>query len=601
MDNLLFEPLKFYDSYGKGEHDKNVKEFFDKLVEKSEIDVAENRKTAAAYRKQDAHAEKINKKISKLKVLRGFLIFFTVLAFLIALIGGFAINGTGKILCVAIGAITGIALILIIALKLNKSIKNIAELYKKEKAKADELYNKARLQMAPLNALFSETDTFELIHKTLPQLKFDDNYTVKLSKDFKTNYDFVEYINENRSVTNTLSGRLFENPFVFYRYIDHYMGTKTYHGSIVIRWQTVARGSDGKMRTVTKTQTLHASVTKPFPQYSRHTALGYGNQCAPDLNFSRAATDVEELNDKQVARRVKKGEKKLKKLTASAMDDGKQFTKMGNTEFDVLFGATDRDHEVQFRVMFSPLAQKNMIELLRSPIGYGDDFSFTKRGRFNYIVSEHAQKWNMDTSPSNYYSYDVDEAKSKFIGFNNDYFKSVFFDFAPLLTVPAYQQEPSEIFEPIKGYTSNYSYYDYEVMANSIGVSNFAHPESVTEVILKARHMFTDKETDCVQVTAQSYAAVARTDFIPVFGGDGRMHSVPVPWTEYIPVEKSTNMAVKRIGCKRQEFIDRAAKSGSGNSIYDTPSAYFHGLFAKIIDGADIKAFDSALDNLKKN
>ena len=31
-----------------------------------------------------------------------------------------------------------------------------------------------------------------------------------------------------------------------------------------------------------------------------------------------------------------------------------------------LFGATDRDHEVQFRVMFSPLAQVNMEK--RSPI-----------------------------------------------------------------------------------------------------------------------------------------------------------------------------------------------------------------------------------------
>jgi hypothetical protein len=32
---------------------------------------------------------------------------------------------------------------------------------------------------------------------------------------------------------------------------------------------------------------------------------------------------------------------------------------------------------------------------------------------------------------------------------------------------------------------------------------------------------------------------------VEVFGGDGRMHAVPVPWTEYIPVSRNSNVVIK--------------------------------------------------------
>jgi hypothetical protein len=33
-------------------------------------------------------------------------------------------------------------------------------------------------------------------------------------------------------------------------------------------------------------------------------------------------------------------------------------------------------------------------------------------------------------------------------------------------------------------------------------------------------------------------------DFIPVHGGDGHWHDVPVPWDDYIPLEATNNFFI---------------------------------------------------------
>ena len=84
---------------------------------------------------------------------------------------------------------------------------------------------------------------------------------------------------------------------------------------------------------------------------------------------------------------------------------------MSNTRFEVLFGALDRTNEVQFRELFTPLAQTNMVDLILSKTGYGDDFNFRKRRRMNEIVSEHSQGRVMNLVPKDYTSYSFDFIK----------------------------------------------------------------------------------------------------------------------------------------------------------------------------------------------
>lgn len=599
MEHLLLEPLKYYEQTAKNAHDQNAKDYFDDLVNKSGIDVLENRKTSALYRKQAKVAEKTLSRIGKLKFWRILLIILIIIGFILFFVGALDFESEFAPLTLSLGGIFVVTGFLLIFLLINKKIKKSQDLYIRQKSKADETLTIAEKQMKPLNSLFTERDTFNLIEKVMPDLKFNDDVTFEMSYDFEKNYDYINDIDISRSVLDTVSGRFNKNPFMYLRYVDHYMGTKSYHGMRVITYRTMERDSNGKMRSVVKSETLHAMVIKPFPQYTINTALNYGNQIAPNLNFSRKATHVEKFSDKKVKRKVKSGTKKLIDKAEKATRKGGHFTEMTNSEFDVLFGAIDRDHEVQFRVMFTPLAQLNMVKLLRSKSGYGDDFSFIKRGKHNYIVSEHAQRWKMNTSPNNYYSYDIDIARNNFITFNNEYFKSVYFDFAPLMTIPAYSEEPSMTFEPITASDRKYSDYEYEVLANVIGSQNFAHPSSVTEVILKPQYLYTNNETDCINITGYSYTGVDRVDVIPVLGGDGRMHGVPVPWVEYLPVQKTTKLAINRLGLNYSEFDSCVKKAKVKSSINDSPYAYYHGLFAKIADNSDVGYIDTILEKIK--
>ena len=66
---------------------------------------------------------------------------------------------------------------------------------------------------------------------------------------------------------------------------------------------------------------------------------------------------------------------------------------MGNSEFEVLFGATNRNNEVQFRLLFTPLAQKQLLGLMKDKeIAFGDDFNFIKRNKINIIIPDHLKK-----------------------------------------------------------------------------------------------------------------------------------------------------------------------------------------------------------------
>ncbi len=525
MYEHLLEPLKFYQTFGKEQHSSNISEHFDTLLKSSNVDVEENRATVKKYKHELHLLDGVKKKISRYKLFRVLLIIASILI------------------------ITLPITIFLIVKKINPLIKDTETLRQKHEANAAELLSTAESQMAPLNALFRDDDSFRLIEKTIPDIDFTERFTPHLKSFLKKDVARQNLDNNEASVVGAVAGEFTKNPFVFLRRLVHRLGVETYHGTLVITWTEHYTDSEGRRRTRTRTQTLHASLTKPKPFYSYETFLCYANQAAPDLSFSRVATDTEELTEKQIERRVKKGKKKLEKKAREALEDGKNFREMSNAEFDVLFGATDRDHEVQFRLMFTPLAQKNILALLKDDTGYGDDFSFVKRKELNIIKSEHSQVSAMYPSARNYYSYDVDVARANFENFNNDYFKAVFFDFAPLFSIPAYLDEPTGFLqEDEDGNTQNFSIFEYEKKANELGAGNFAHEMSRTSAILKTRCIGSSETHDDVEVVAYSYATANRVDFVNVLGGDGRIHSVPVHWVEYIPLENARVMRMANDG-----------------------------------------------------
>ena len=94
---------------------------------------------------------------------------------------------------------------------------------------------------------------------------------------------------------------------------------------------------------------------------------------------------------------------------------------------------------------------------------------------------------------------------------------------------------------------------------------------SATRSIIKTGKALKGQDgSDKVELKAYSYRACDRIDYVPRMGGDGKMHLVPVPWVEYIPVEKSSFVNIFPVGAneKNQKHF----------------SSCCHGLAAKVLD-----------------
>lgn len=561
MNELLYEPLKYYETYGKSQHKSNAESFFSELKKRSGVDEQQNAHTVEKYRQKKAELEKTEKKARSLKATRVLLI-IAALAGLALLIYGIA----SSLLFAIIGVVVSGASLCVIFLSLNKKIKHFSELVSKKRRETEELLCEAEEQMAPLNALFSERDATALVEKTLPELKFNVNYNLQKATEYIERGGTPDENDEEKSTLDVLSGEFNGNPFLYQRRLIHKMGSETYHGSLTISWRESYRDSKGNFRTRTRTQTLHASVEKPKPFYSEDTVLKYVSQGAPELSFTREGMYHDDKSDRQIEKTLKRGEKELKRRQEQAQKEGRDFVEMANTEFEVLFGALNRDHEVQFRMMFTPLAQNNMVDLMRSETGYGDDFDFYKQKRVNLIHSDHAQSFKMQLSPENYYSYDLEEIKNKFIKENEEYFKSVFFDFAPLFSVPMYLDKPVKSLEPLKEYKCNYTSDEYESLANRMPPSLLSPEGCATRSILKSGEAKKGQgESDTVEITAYAYLAYDRIEYVSRMGGDGRMHLVPVPWVEYVPTEKTSYVEIEpdTDGKEKKNFYSRCHGLGA--------------------------------------
>ena len=513
MDSMIYNPLEEFEKKFKNLHLDNTEKHFEELVQKSGINIEENRQTVKEYNDLKGHLSKIKKKLNLWRFLRVVMIITLVL-------------------------------IPLVIIKTTPKIKALRGEIEQGNKKAEELLARAQLQTAPLNNLFSDRDALKIIETTIPMISFAPCFSVDQETNMVTNYDFNDQGNSEQSTVDVLAGHYNENPFLFEKNLIHRMGSEIYHGYKTIHWTETYRGSDGKRHTRTRSQTLHATVTKPKPFYSTQVLLNYCAQGGPDLSFTRDATNLDRKSEKEIDRYVKKGEKKLKKMTDKALEQNKNFVSMSNTDFEVLFDALDRTNEVQFRTLFTPLAQTNIVDLICSQSGYGDDFNFIKQRRTNTILSQHSQGRAITLSPSSYFSYSFDIIKESFISQNESYFKAVYFDFAPLWAIPMYQERPVHSLDPIPDYSQKYSCKEYETLSNKAKAEHFVHPLTKTQAILKSSFVNSKNNIDEIRVSAYSYDIIPRVDFIPVHGGDGRWHNVAVPWDDYIPLESANNFYV---------------------------------------------------------
>lgn len=550
--NNIYEPLKLFETRFRDEHRNNVSEYFENLVKKSNIKESDNIQTVKDIRKKETEIGQVSQKCQKQRTLKVFYIIFIVVLFIMAIIFIYDIATGSRLLpsyaeiLLALAA-TGLAAFLIAQIinKVNKAIKNLNDDMSILKNHLAKLTNLAWSQVAGLNDLYDWGMTPELIHKTIPLINMDDYFDQRRYDYLHRKYGLSDNSDPNTSVLFVQSGDIVGNPFLLTRRRHFAMGSKSYTGSLYITWTEYYYDSNGKRQVRYRSQTLYASVVRPLPTYSNSDVLIYGNGAAPDLSFSREPSKANSLNDKQIDRLAEKESRKIEKMARKSISEGGSLTAMSNSDFDGLFKAVDRDDEVQFRLLFTPLAQKQIVDLIKDKTnGYGDDFTFIKQKCLNFIAPAHLAGKDVDASPDKYIQYDLALSRKIFNDYNNDYFRSFYFAIAPILSIPLYQQYKPE--ESIYGSGSmNASCWEHESIANSLGASRFKHPRSVTENILKTTVAGSADGADEVHVRAYGFEGIARVDYVPVHGGDGQWHSVPVPWIEYLPVSQDSRVIVK--------------------------------------------------------
>ena len=564
----VYEPLSRYRDEFRARHAELTRAKFAELAEASHVDVRQNRRLSAEVERLEKLADSALGRLWLLGLL------------CLLLFGGAVVCGLALYLDLVpaehaaragflLGLLAGIAGGVASAVAFFRQFGRLHDL----KARSLEAQKRAEKLLEPLFRLFRWEIPVKLVEETVPRLAFDPYFTAKRLEDLHALCGWSDAFNDGKSVLGSQSGVINGNPFVFADCLVAGWGRKTYHGTLEISWLEEEEDDEGRTRLVRRHETLHASVEKPCPEYTRDKLLVYGNDAAPNLSFSRAPSGVAGRKTGFWASWRKRRARKRLEAFSRNLDDDSNYTMMGNHEFETLFQTMDRDNEVEFRLLFSALAQIQMLELINDGTdGFGDDFTFLKRRKINVIRAPRLSEANIDTDPARFRHWSFDRLRELFQSFNEAFFKDVYFSLAPLLAIPLYQQTRphAEIWKGIVPESPS-SFWEHEALANYHGEEHFRHPACVTRSLLKTEVVSRDEGATRVAVTAHGYRTEDRVDYVSVWGGDGNCHEVPVHWDEYLPVSRTREMTLTERAAPAEAFRDafaRATATAHRRSVY---------------------------------
>lgn len=465
--------------------------------------------------------------------------------------------------------------LLFILLKCVPSIRRLGGVVEQLNADISRKISEAWDQLRPFYRYLKWNTVTGLVEKTIPQLKFDDFLPESRLADFFGTFQFDPGEFSLKSILYTHSGTFYGYPFLFLDVKSFSWVEKSYYGYKTIHWTSRERDRNGKMRTVFHSQTLTASVTRPAPEFREEKFLLFGHDAAPGLVFSREPSPLSG-GGHSLFRSIRK-RFKLASLHRFERDltDASNFTMMSNREFEVLFNSTDRNDEVGYRLLFTPLAQQQMVQLLNdTKFGYGDDFHYRKDRTVTCIIPRHLTRLAFSTEPVMLQEYNWARIRKTLLEQYTEFFRSIYFSLAPLMTIPLYNEPrvtPSAFSFGERG-DRLISPWEMESIANYQGEGLYKHPESVTENLLKVSEVeHLDENRTSARITAIGFKGIAHTEHVTVRGGDGRFHSVAVEWLEYIEVRRTLRMDARvaregdpesASGADSNEFFRRSIISG---------------------------------------
>ena len=599
----LLEPLKYYKSEFAEKFLDELTKNFEDLLKKSNIDIEANRKSVKEYNDLIKNKNKNNRKLKFLNVcscilfLIVFYLIFCDLNFIFLL----------KKLSVSKGDIQEtvlktvlLSIVIILTLIFNfkylgKKIKDFKEKNNDLEAELQSKREECYLQLYPFIKLLESNIANKITTNIIPNLNIDKNFKIERYAELVKKYGLAEKLKPRFSTKDIISGEILGNPFVIVKSLYNETVDKVYTGSRTVSWTEYYR-ENGETKSHTVSQTLTASIVRPKEFFHENINLIYGNEAAEHLKFTREPKFVHELTPKKLQKHIKNTEKEIRKISERAVKEGKTFLEMGNTEFDALFYALNRNNEVEFRVLFTPTAQKNMIELLKDK-DFGDDFYFDKDEKLNIISNN--KEWTLNINKSYYNDFSFDVIKERYFEINKEFFKNFYKLFLPILSIPVYHQHKSQDYIYGNEFGYNYNPYSSEVMANFLGEDIFSHPDTTTSTILKTNTIKTKGDIDLVEVIGNSYKEVSRVEYIPVRADNGRVYDVPVNWVEYVPLTACNKMEIKKLNIKEDEFEDYTNEEEFSKAVNNKRYAYKNNLFAVFNDDEKLSC-EEILSKIKK-
>ena len=608
-DDLL-EPRKKYTQFLKKEHEENTIAYFDDLVKQSGVDIDENRRTISERNKLAASKAVLDKKVGKANktpliglgailsgLALGTLMVMGILAYTGAEIWPAQYNPLVLIVaCVLLGI--GIIMIIAGAIHIKRVKKSLQPKIDALQSKMDEKEAEARAQMEPLNRLFDFNILNVLLRKTTPLIRVDDHPDMKkveaLMNKFGWDHDMGRYNSTMYMKTGSIKG----NPFLLYKCRKERTVNQTYTGTLTITW--TKKVTIGKTTTyMPMTQVLTASVVKPRPDYYDDCEFVYGSEAAPDLSFSRHPM-IKDYTEKGLKKLYNEREKYVDKY----IKDHPNFTPLGNDEFEDFFDGLDRDNEVQYRLLFTPLAQISMLDIIKNREPFGDHFSFYKRKMVNKITVIGTPNIEHEGDPRLFQGFSYDDMRRNFIDMNGKYFYSMFAQLAPLLAIPLYQQYPTDEYIFKRDKERPFSSDLCEMLSNRFYPRYFAPDGCATSLMLKTDNIRVKDNSVQADIYAYGYQRIAHTEYISKLGGDGYWHDVPVTWYEYIPVQKVTPFVVHETYLNKFEY-ETVSKEKEYQEIYragvrGNDFSFYKGYFT-FIKGTNAEYAPSPLNEVIKN
>ena len=557
----LYHPRQLYETQLSKQYHYAADQYFNELADKARTDQGMNALHVKQYNAALAELEAAKKKLNAANAGKGWAIAGIIVSFLVALIliiVGIA-NASSVWWLILIGVAfvgLGIFLIVTLATRVKKALAAARALVEEKEKKAKAALDVCYADMASLNALFDDFMPGDVMEKTTPLIDLDPIFSPERFSYLHERFGMQEETDPGTSVLGVISGNIQGNPFVLEKVARSEIQDKVYHGELTIHWTTTHRDSKGNTYTEHHTEVLHAETVHPAPAYWDETRLIFGSEVAPHLCFTRRPSGMSGKSEKEMEKFVKSRVKELDKKEEKAIKEGRTFTKLGNDEFDAFFGADNRNNEVEYRLMFTALAQKNMLDLLKKPEPFGDDFIMHKEKMLTSIASKHSQNFNYQVGAKYFRHYDFVEAKKRFVSYCDAFIKNLFFDLAPILSIPLYQlHKPAEYIYG-GGYPTNMTSFEHEAMINKMNAHLFM-PEGADPklpLILKQANSRPVGESDEVGVLSRSYRTTEMVDYVSKMGGDGRMHQVPVPWIQYDEVSCTRNVGLSNTKKSRPAF-----------------------------------------------